>query len=226
MIATMVDSSSSATALNILIVDDHHLMLKGTMDLVQEHFPDAQIASAQTADDAIAHIQCHAVDLVMLDLSIPKFAGEAAHTDNGLGLLQQVMTDYPELNLVIQSSTIKALIRLMPDIDRHQGGFTTADKGLPVETLLTRIDWSRQGVSYTKDLQMDLEVKPEWLDVLNLAFNEGLQDKAIAQQLYKSERMVRHYWSKIQDALGVYPEPGKSIRMLTQIRARELGLID
>ena len=201
-------------------------MLKGTVDLVQEHFPDAHVASTQTAEDAIAHIQSYPLDLVILDLSIPRSAGAPVHTDNGLELLQQIMADYPDLNVVIQSSMIKALIRLMPDIDRHQGGFTTADKGLPVETLLTRIDWSRQGVSYTKDLQMDLEVKPEWLEVLNLAFNEGLQDKAIAQHLYKSERMVRHYWSKIQDALGVYPEPGKSIRMLTQIRARELGLID
>ena len=221
----MIDSSSDSV-LNILIVDDHHLMLKGTMDVVQGHFPAAQVASAQTAEEAIAHIQTHALDLVMLDLSLPQGAGDPAHTDNGLGLLQRILADYPDLNLVIQSSTIKALIRLMPDIDRHRGGFTTADKGLPVETLLTRIDWSRQGVSYTKDLQMDLEVKPEWLEVLNLAFNQGLQDKAIAQHLYKSERMVRHYWSKIQDALGVYPEPGKSIRMLTQIRARELGLID
>ena len=222
----MADLSSPATPITILIVDDHQLMLKGTMDLVQEHFPEAQIASAQTAEDAIALIQNQVFDLVMLDLSIPQAVGTPAHTDHGLGLLQQVMADYPHLNLVIQSSTIKALIRLMPEIDRHQGGFTTADKGLPIETLLTRMDWSRQGLSYTKDLQMDLEVKPEWLEVLNLAFNEGLQDKAIAQHLYKSERMVRHYWAKIQDALGVYPEPGKSIRMLTQIRARELGLID
>ena len=219
----MVDSPS---ALKILIVDDHHLMLKGTIDVVQGQFPDAQIDSAQTATEAIAQIKAHIPDLVMLDLSIPKDAGEPAHTDHGLELLHQIMAEYPDLNLVIQSSMVKALIRLMPEIDRHKGGFTTADKGLPIETLLTRIDWSRQGLSYTKDLQMDLELKPEWLEVLNLAFNEGLQDKAIAQHLYKSERMVRHYWSKIQDALGVYPEPGKSMRMLTQIRARELGLID
>jgi hypothetical protein len=40
------------------------------------------------------------------------------------------------------------------------------------------------------------------------------------------ERMVRHYWSKLQDALDVYPEDGKNMRIQTEMRAREEGLID
>jgi DNA-binding NarL/FixJ family response regulator len=71
-----------------------------------------------------------------------------------------------------------------------------------------------------------LEVKPEWLQVLQLAFQQGLQDKAIADQMKVSERTVRHYWSKVQDVLAVYPDPGKNIRIQTEIRAREEGLID
>jgi DNA-binding NarL/FixJ family response regulator len=54
-----------------------------------------------------------------------------------------------------------------------------------------------------------LEVKPEWLEVLNLAFRDGLQDKAIAESMHVSERTVRHYWTKVQDALEVYPEETK-----------------
>jgi len=88
------------------------------------------------------------------------------------------------------------------------------------------MEWSMEGLTHTKDLQSDLEVKPEWLEVLRLAFEEGLQDKAIAKEMFKSERMIRHYWSKIQDALEIYPEEGKNVRALTQIRAREKGLLD
>jgi DNA-binding NarL/FixJ family response regulator len=73
---------------------------------------------------------------------------------------------------------------------------------------------------------MGLEVKPEWLEVLKLAFDEGLQDNAIAERMYKSERLIRHYWTKIQDLLEVYPEKGKNLRILTLKRAREAGLID
>jgi DNA-binding NarL/FixJ family response regulator len=62
--------------------------------------------------------------------------------------------------------------------------------------------------------------------VLQLAFNEGLQDTAIAERINVAERTVRHYWTKIQDVLGVYPDAGKNLRIQTEIRAREEGLID
>lgn len=229
MSKTGADNDVRETApdsLRILIVEDHQLMLKGTVDLIQEHFPSAEISSAQTAQDALDYIQNHDVDVAIVDLSLPKTAGTVAHIEHGLNLLDTLMSDYPLLNLVIQSSTIKVLVRLISEIERHRGGFTIADKGVPIKTFLTRIEWSLERLSYTKDLQTDLEFKPEWLEVLHLAYEEGLQDKAIAQTMYKSERMIRHYWSKIQDRLGIYPEKGKNVRILTQIRAREAGLLD
>ena len=210
----------------ILIVDDHRLLLNGTISLVSDRFKNAQIFSAQTAQEALTEVALHSPDLAIADLSIPQESGTTAQIEHGLGLLKQLMQDYPQLNLMVQSSSIKALVRLIPEIDSHQGGFTIADKSETVETFLTRMEWAIQGITHTKDLQSDLEVKPEWLEVLRLAFEEGLQDKAIAQSMYKSERMIRHYWSKIQDALGIYPEQGKNVRALTQIRAREKGLLD
>ena len=221
-----MSSSATIQPLKILIVDDHRLLLNGTIELVRDRNPDAQIEAAQTAQTALAQIKKCLPDLVIADLSIPETSETVASVDCGLGLLRQLMADYPDLNLMVQSSTVNALIRLMPEIDRHQGGFTLVDKSLPVEVFLTRMEWALQGLTHTKDLQTDLVVKPEWLEVLRLAFEEGLQDKTIAQRMYKSERMVRHYWSKIQDALEIYPEEGKNIRALTQIRAREQGLID
>jgi DNA-binding NarL/FixJ family response regulator len=66
--------------------------------------------------------------------------------------------------------------------------------------------------------------------LLNLAFQEGLQDKVIAQHIFVSERMVRHYWDRLQTALGMDGDElrrqGKNLRIITQIRAREVGLID
>jgi DNA-binding NarL/FixJ family response regulator len=219
-----------ASPLKILIIDDHRLLLNGTIDLVRDRFPEAQISSAQTVEAALAQLKTPTpdldLDLAIVDLSLPETPETVAHIEHGLALLKHLMQTYSTLNLMVQSSNFKALIRLMPEIDAHQGGFTIADKSLSVDAMLTRIDWTLQGLTHTKDLQTDLEVKPEWLEVLRLAFEAGLQDKAIAQTMYKSERMIRHYWSKIQDALEIYPEEGKNIRALTQIRAREAGLID
>lgn len=212
--------------LKILIVDDHQLLLKGTLDLVQDHFPEAHLFCASTPQEALAQLATQPFDLVIADLSLPKTTGTVAHIEHGLELLKCLLQTYPNLNIMVQSSYVKALVRILPDIDDHQGGFTIADKSLPLEKFLTRMDWAIQGLTHTKDIQSNLEIKPEWLEVLQLAFNEGLQDKAIAQAMHKSERMIRHYWSKIQDALAIYPETGKNVRALTQIRAREVGLID
>ena len=137
------------------------------------------------------------------------------------------MKNYPTLNLVVQSSYVKALVRIKPDIDVHEGGFTVADKGLSSQEMSSRIDLALKRVTHTKDLRMPPgEVKPEWIEVLNLAFGEGLEDKVIAERMRVAPRTVRHYWTKVQDVLSVYPEDGKSLRIQTEKRAREEGFID
>ena len=58
-----------------------------------------------------------------------------------------------------------------------------ADKGLPEKEMLMRVNLALQGATHTKDIKTGIELKPEWLDVLRLAFEESLTDKAIANQL-------------------------------------------
>jgi DNA-binding NarL/FixJ family response regulator len=217
----------------ILVVDDHELVLSGTANALRQHYPDATIFTAQTAQAALKKVACDRLDLIMIDLSIPEHVGDPAQTETGIQLLRTLMRSDPHLNLTVQSTYVKALVRIRAEIDAHQGGFTIADKSLSSQEMLTRVEWALQGVTYTKDmsgLQTGLEVKPEWLTVLTLAFQEGLQDRAIAQRMNVGERTVRHYWAKLQDVLGIYPEDdkkdGKNLRTLTEIRAREEGLID
>jgi DNA-binding NarL/FixJ family response regulator len=214
--------------LKILVVDDHELILSGTIDLLRRHYPQAEILTAKTTQNALHQVEkLQSDDLVIMDLSVPEIAGETAETNIGIQTIQTLMKNYPNLNLVVQSSYVKALVRIKADIDAHEGGFTVADKGLSSQDMLSRIDLALKGVTHTKDLKMPPgEVKPEWLTVLNLAFEEGLEDKVIAERMQIALRTVRHYWTKIQDVLGVYPEDGKSLRIQTEKRAREEGFID
>jgi DNA-binding NarL/FixJ family response regulator len=168
-------------------------------------------------------------DLIVMDLSIPETPGETARTDTGIQLLRTLMKNYPTVNIVVQSAHVRTLVRLRPEIDVHKGGFTIADKSLSSKDMLTRVNWALQGLTHTKDIkgmQTGAEIKSEWFSVLTLAFEEGLQDKAIAERMSVSDRMVRHYWTKIQDVLGIYPEEGKNVRIQIEKRAREEGLID
>ncbi|MEH1869355.1 MAG: response regulator transcription factor [Nostoc sp.] len=216
--------------LGILVVDDHQLILTGTLDVLSRKYPEAAIIKAQTAKDTLSQVQCYQFDLIVMDLSLPDRQGETAEIDTGIKLLQTLLKEYPHQNFIVQTSYVKALIRIKHEIDNHQGGFAIADKGLPEDEMLMRVNLALQGATHTKDIKTGIELKPEWLDVLRLAFEESLTDKAIADRMYKSERAVRTYWTKIQDVLGVYPEDckqsGKNMRILTEIRSREEGLID
>lgn len=213
--------------LKILIIDDHELTLSGTLSLLKRHYPQAEILTANTTQDALQQVKAFQPNLVVMDLSLPETSKDTAKINQGIKSLEILIKNYATLNLVVQSSYVKALVRIKPDIDAHEGGFTVADKGLSSQEMLKRIDLALNGVTHTKDLKMPTgEVKPEWLELLNLAFEEGLEDKVIAERMHVSPRTVRHYWSKVQDVLGVYLEEGKSLRIQTEKRAREEGFID
>lgn len=215
----------------ILVVDDHQLILTGTLNVLNGEYPEASIVKAQTGKETLDQLQFYKkFDLIVMDLSIPNQQGETAEIDTGIKLLQILLKEYPLQNFMVQSSYVKALIRIKHEIDNHQGGFAIADKGLPENEMLMRVNLALNGATHTKDIKTGIELKPEWLEVLRLAFDESLTDRAIAERMYKSERAVRAYWTKIQDVLGIYPEDcrqgGKNMRIQTEIRCREEGLID
>ncbi len=215
--------------LTFLVVDDQELALYATINVLKPQYPDVKIIEAQTAQEALNLIASNPnlPDLAILDLSMPQTAGESARTDAGIQLLRTLMEKYRNLNIVVQSAYPRSLIRLKALISCHEGGFTVADKSLPMKEMLAKVDWALNGVIYTpKEMRTVLEVKPEWLEMLEWAFKKGLQDKEIAKQMQIAERTVRHYWRNVQNVLEVYPDDGKNLRIQTEIRAREEGLID
>lgn len=211
-----------------LVVDDHAAVLKGTVDILQEQYPNAEIVTAQTTENACQKAKEFQPDLALIDLSLPEKAQDTAKTEAGFQLLRDLMDWYPELNIVVQSSFIKSLRRFKPSIDRHNGGFAIVDKSQSLEEMLKRVDLALQGLTCTpRELRHNvIEVKAEWLELLALAFQEGLQDSEIARRMNVAERTVGNYWKKIKDVLEVYPDSGQNIRVQTEMRAREEGLID
>ena len=210
-----------------VVIDDHESVLEGTCSVLQAQYPDTSLVTASTADQVEKLIADSNPSLVIMDLSIPEATGDTSRAENGINLLKTLLTKYPKLNFVIQSAHTRTLIRLKPEIDIHQAGFTIADKSLPKNEMLIKVDWALKGLLYTPpEMRAGLEIKAEWLQMLQLAFLEGMTDKAIAKKMNVSERTVRHYWTRAQDALEVYPDEGINIRIQTYNRARETGLLD
>ena len=208
------------------LVDDHTAILNGTAMSLQGEFPRADIQTAQTAQEARRKLATLQPDLTIVDLSLPENKGATCRTETGINLLREFLEIYETHNFVVQSANVMSLVRIKPSIDAHQGGFALVDKGDPTEEMLKRVHWALDGLVYTPpEMRKHLEIKPEWMQVLELASGKGLNDKAIAKEMNVAERTVRNYWAKLQDVLGVYQEEGKILRIQTQLRAREEGLI-
>lgn len=223
----MPNTLAQAEKLTFLIVDDHAMVLGGTLNILKQRYPEVEIVTASTAQEALRQVEQTHPNLVIVDLVMPEAIGETAQVNSGLQLIKMLMKHYPSLNIVVQSAHVRTLVWLKPSIDNHMGGFTVVDKSQPMKDLLAMVDWALHERIYTpREIRNGLQLKPSWMQVLQFAFQESLQDIAIAKRMNVSERTVQYYWTKIRDVLEVYPEDDKNLRIQTEVRAREEGLID
>lgn len=218
---------ASVICQRILVIEDHQYVLENLAQHLQQHYPNAQIVTANTVEHAMEKLAEWQPELLISDLAIPVQEGAEDKFENGIQLLRDVLKQYPNLNIAVLSSRVKALIRIKPLINEHKGGFAIIPKTLQMSNILSRVDWATQGEFFVnRELQTGVEIQPEWLTLLQLAFDEGLQDKEISKRMNISERTTRRYWDRIQDVLNIHPEAGSNKRTLTGKRAREEGLID
>lgn len=214
----------------ILVVDDHELIIDSTVNSLRKRFISAEILTAMNMNVACDYLQNSKIDLIVLDLGIPKSQSDRhkAKPEVGLELLSQILDADNPINIVVLSSDPEALVRLKSKIEDYQiGGFTIASK-TSINDLLEKVSWSLAGIIHTKNVPelRTGELRSEWFKVLELAFKESLEDKKIAETMNVSLRTARNYWEKIYDVLEVYPEKGINRRIATEKRARELGFID
>ena len=211
----------------IIAIDDHEMILSGVVNLLKTKYPTAAIQVAQTRQAGEELIASLHPSLVVMDLAIPERTNGKPSAEVGVGLVETLLQQYPTLNIAVLSANSNPLVRLKPQIDNHEGGFTISDKGWATETILQKVNMSLEGGRYLpREMKLGLELKPEWLDLLRLAFQEGLTDKMIAKRMSISEKTVQNYFHKVQDVLEVYPEEGQNLRIQTSNKARAVGLID
>ncbi len=210
-----------------LVVDDHETILEGTVPALKKTYPTVEVFTAQDVQSAQEQVRLYRPSLIMLDLSLPATRTGIASPDIGMQFLKRLMESHAAPNLMVLSTNITPLVQLKPVINAYEGGFAAVDKAMPIREMLRLVDFALRGSIYLPpELRARAEFDRRWLEVLTLKFHEGLTDKAIADRMKISDRTVRNYWIRLQDALGVYDEPDKDLRIQIEIAARKLGLIN
>lgn len=209
-----------------LVIDDHEAILRGTVPALQTAYPVAEVLTAQDIQTAQRQMGLLPPALIVLDLSLPAKPHAPASSEVGLHFLKTLIESKLAPNILVLSTNIQPLIQLKPMINAYEGGFSAMDKALPIREMLRLVDFALRGSIYLPpQIRSRTEFDAKWLEVLTLKFQEGLTDKAIAYRMQVSDRTIRNYWIRLQDALDVFDEPGKELRIQIEMAARKLGLI-
>ena len=147
--------------LKILVVEKHEITLEGTILWLRSQYPDAEFMVARTADEALKQVRERQPHLLLIEPTMPqKSQREEPRVEYGHQVLKEIMRCYPNMNIAVQTTFVKALRRIKPQIDNHRGGFTIIDKRSSSKEMLMRVELALHGVTYTKDLPISYNDMP------------------------------------------------------------------
>ena len=103
--------------LTVLTVDDDHLVLMNTADMLREY--DHQVLMARSAREALVLLKHIRVDLVITDHAMPQMTGSQ--------LIAEIQQDYPAIAIILASGYAELPAGLDPELTRLAKPFTQAD---------------------------------------------------------------------------------------------------
>ncbi len=82
--------------MNILIVDDHPLVIEGVKALLTDHPDIVQVGVAMNAYDALEYLKQSSVDIAFLDINLPDISG--------IDLCKKIKTEFPDVKCLALST--------------------------------------------------------------------------------------------------------------------------
>ena len=194
--------------IRILIVDDHLIIREG-LRLIFDTVPELDlVAEAANGEEALAHVDAHLPDVVLMDLQKPVMDGITA-----IETLRQIhpelaiviLTTYKENDLMLRGLKAGARGYLLKDTDR-QTLIDTIQAAARGETLL-KPEILQQVLSYqekqpTLESIVESPLSERESEVLQMVA-DGARNKEIAYKLGITERTVRAHLSHIFQKLEV-----------------------
>jgi len=207
--------------ISIVVVDDHPLFREGVVTTLLESGYFDVVAQAGSKDEAIVQAQKHMPDLMLVDVSMPGGGIEAAHEISTLApVIKVIMLTVSEQEHDVQAA-LKAqargyvlkgvasdeLISILRDI--HNGD-SYISPNLAVNLLM------RSSEETKEDSPEDFDLNDRERQILE-KLASGMSNKEIADDIFLSEKTVKHYMTNIMHKLHV------SNRVQAAIKAYEMS---
>jgi DNA-binding NarL/FixJ family response regulator len=193
-----------ATTVSIAVIDDHPLLREGVSSTLQSVDDFEVIDQGESYQDALRIAHEAMPDIILLDISMPGGGVEAARDiHEALPSIKLVMLtaseDEKDVMTALQAGILKGIggQKLIEIIRRVSSGETFITPSLATSILMH---------SYNQEPAP----LPSLLDKLNeressilKALSRGLTNKQIADELFLSEKTIKHYMTNILQKLQV-----------------------
>ncbi|MBL7772482.1 MAG: response regulator transcription factor [Chitinophagaceae bacterium] len=174
--------------INILLVDDHPMVLAGMEAIFLGHENYVVKGKAQTAFEALAILKRDAIDLVITDIHLPEI--------NGIDLCKKISKEFPKVKIVGMSTfSDKSYVSSM--IQHGASGYLTKTAG--IEEIFAVLDSALRNEINIKvsDLNSNTFKTSSPIPIITtrekeilLLISQGFTNKEIADQLYVSVNTV------------------------------------
>ncbi len=213
--------------IRVAVVDDQTLVRQGIVGLLSLS-DDIEVAGeGEDGDDALALVAAGGIDVLLLDLRMPRRDGIAVLEtlrERDLTLPVLVLTTFDDDELVLRALRAGARGYLLKDVTLEQlvsaitvlaGGGTLLQPGL-TDRLFRAV---RQGGSGVGGIERPEPLTPRERDVLRLVA-AGYSNGEISEALHLAPGTVKNYLSAVFAKLGVRD------RTRAALRALDLGLLE
>ncbi len=204
----MVESTHPAV-LRLLVVDDHEVVRRGLVALLERRAAFSVVAQAGTAAEAIEAARTHRPDLIIMDVRLPDGSGIEATREirsENPAIRVIMLTSYPDEEAVFAaivagaSGYLLKRIRgrdLIAALEAVGRGESLLDPAV-TERVLERIRGIATG-TYTDELAQLTAQEQKIL----LLVAEGQTNKEIAAEVFLSDKTVKNYVSSILAKLNL-----------------------
>lgn len=202
--------------IKVLLVDDQMLVREGIKSLLGLSETVSVVAEASDGSEVINQLQQHNIDIVLLDLSMPKVDGIETLKllrSNSITTPVIILTTFDDHQLVLEGLAAGAKGYLLKDVSLETlcasiksvfDGNTLVQPAI-TERLVAGVK-ANQGAQALKPSYAfkanQVELSKKELEVLRLMAS-GYSNKEISDALYKSEGTIKNHVSNILSKLGV-----------------------
>jgi two-component system response regulator DevR len=199
--------AGGALVLTVFLVDDHEVVRRGVVDLLEEEEDLTVIGQASSVSEALARVPALVPDVVVLDVRLPD--------GNGVELCRELRSKLPDLNCLMFTSYTDEQA-MMDAILAGAHGYVIKDiKGMELVSAVRTVGSgcslldNRAAAALMSRLRASLD-EPGPLAALTTQertlldfIGDGLTNRQIAERMFLAEKTVKNYVSRLFAKLGM-----------------------